>query len=163
MINRVRRQRGYTLVETIVAVTVGAIVMAAIFPIFLLLYRVETTWGDATQARASGLLAEDSLVRDLRAYQIETLSPLVLRAPGDPFFSVSYSVDGSGRLIRKVIGNETSSAIVAHGINAITVSCSGDPATLRLIISTAGLSGTSVQLKPDLVVTPRNAQECPPQ
>lgn len=162
MTSRLSRQGGFTLVESIVVIAVGAIVMAAIFPVFLLLYRIETAWGANTQARASGLLAEDSLVRDLRAYHVETLKPLVLRAAGDPNFSVTYSVD-AGRLIREVNGTSTSRSVVAHGIRAVSVSCSGNPATLRLAITSAGLSGTDVPLTPDLLVTPRNQQGCPSQ
>lgn len=163
MIARRKRQAGFTLVETIVTVAVGALVMAAIFPVFLLLYRVETAWGASSQARASGLLAEDSLIRDLRAYQVARLEPLVLRAPGDPNFSVTYSVDSAGRLVREVSGTGASHAVVAHGISAISASCSGTPATIRLAIATEGLSGGGVLLAPDLIVTPRNLQGCPPQ
>lgn len=159
-----RRQGGYTLVETIVAITVGAIVMAAIFPVFLLLYRVETTWGEATQARATGLLAEESLARDIRAYRVDQLDPLTLRTVGEQPLYIDYALDDAGRLIRTVRENgiAISSVIVAHGIEKITATCSGDSAaTIRLAIWTTGIGGPSVRLRPNLVVTPRNPQGCP--
>jgi prepilin-type N-terminal cleavage/methylation domain-containing protein len=158
------RQGGYTLVETIVAVAVGAIVMAAIFPAFLLLYRVETAWGGATQARATGLIAEESLVRDLRAYHVDSTSPdLSLSSPGERNYSIDYAVDDSDRLIRtvRVDGVAVSSSIVAHGIHQVVASCSGDPATIRLVIWTTGIGGPEVRLRPNLLVTPRNPQACP--
>jgi prepilin-type N-terminal cleavage/methylation domain-containing protein len=156
-----RRQGGYTLVETIVATAVGAIVLAAIFPIFLLLYRVETTWGDATQARASGLLAEDSLLRDLRAYHLKTAGydTLVLTSladPGQQTYSVSYSVE-SGRFIRTVSGSPAT--VVAHGIKEFTAfPCSLGVVRVRIV--TLGLAGAAVSLNPELSVAPRN-RGCP--
>src|SRR2546428_5198853 len=162
MIRTLRFQGGYTLVETVVGVTVGAIVMAAIFPVFLLLYRVETTWGDAKQARASGLLAEDTLLRDLRAYEVVSLSPLVLTTPGDHSYSIDYLVDESGRLIRRVDKDDASRTVVAHGIKDISAYCFGNPAKVSLVITTLGIAGRGVSLEPDLVVTPRNPQVCPP-
>ena len=161
MTRRVRRQAGYTLVETIIAVTVSAIVMAAIFPLFLLLYRVETTWGDANQARASGLLAEDSLLRDLRAHHVQTAGKdtLVLTLLADPdqqTYSVSYSMN-SDRLVRTVSGSPPT--LVAHGIKEFTAY----PCSLGLIrvhIVTLATAGPAVSLAPELSVAPRN-QGCP--
>jgi prepilin-type N-terminal cleavage/methylation domain-containing protein len=158
---RIRRQAGYTLVETIIAVTVSAIVMAAIFPLFLLLYRVETTWGDANQARASGLLAEDSLLRDLRAYHLQEAgsNKLVLTSVADPdqqTYSVTYSMD-SDRLVRTVSGSPPT--VVAHGIKEFTAyQCSLGVVRVRIV--TLGTAGAPVPLEPALSVAPRN-QGCP--
>jgi prepilin-type N-terminal cleavage/methylation domain-containing protein len=170
-----RRQAGYTLVETIVAITVGAIVMAAVFPVFLLLYRVETTWADATQARASGLIADDSLLRDVRAYQVEKSEPslLLLHALGTgPTYSVTYSVrhwvDSSGlsrtalmRTVRDKDGNVLSERAVAHGIRTFTTGCFGSTLSVSLVVD--GSDGTKVPVNPDLLVTPRNPNGCPIQ
>jgi prepilin-type N-terminal cleavage/methylation domain-containing protein len=158
--NRARRQGGYTLVETIVAVTIGAIVMAAIFPVFFLLYRVEVTWGDSTQARASGLLAEESLLRDLRVYHVQTAAynSLVLTSAAGPnqTYSVTYLVD-SGRLMRAVSGSPPT--VVAHGIKEFTAyPCS--LGVVRVAIVTLGTTGTAVSLEPRLSIAPRN-QGCP--
>jgi prepilin-type N-terminal cleavage/methylation domain-containing protein len=153
---RARRQGGYTLVEAIVAITIGAIVMAAIFPVFFLLYRVEVTWGDATQAHASGLLAEESLLRDLRVYHVQTanLNSLVLTTPADATqtYTVTYSVD-SGRLMRTVSGSPAT--VVAHGIKEFTAyPCS--LGVVRVAIVTLGTTGTAVSLEPRLSIAPRN-------
>ncbi len=161
MTRRTRYQRGYTLVETIVAVTVGAIVMAAIFPIFLLLFRVETTWEGTTQARASGLLAEDSLLRDLRTYRVQSTgsNTLVLTALPDPdqqTYSVRYSVD-SGRLMRTVSGSPA--IVVAHGIKEFTAyPC--NLGVIRVVIVTLSTAGAAAPLQPELSVAPRN-EMCP--
>jgi prepilin-type N-terminal cleavage/methylation domain-containing protein len=155
--SRSRRQGGYTLVETIVAITIGAIVMAAIFPVFFLLYRVEVSWGDSTQARATGLLAEESLLRDLRAYHVQTtgydtLVLIPLADTGQQIYSVTYSVD-SGRLMRTVSGSPAT--IVAHGIKEFTAyPCS--LGVVRVAIVTLGTTGTAVSLEPRLSIAPRN-------
>ena len=159
MTSRARRQGGYTLVEAIVAITIGAIVMAAIFPVFFLLYRVEVTWGDSTQAHASGLLAEESLLRDLRVYQVQTAdhNSLVLTSPAGPnqTYSVTYSVD-SGRLMRTASGSPPT--VVAHGIKEFTAyPCS--LGLVRVAIVTLGTTGTAVSLEPRLSIAPR--QGCP--
>jgi prepilin-type N-terminal cleavage/methylation domain-containing protein len=168
-----RRQAGYTLVETIVAMTVGAIVIAAVFPVFLLLYRVETTWANASQARASGLIAEDSLLRDVRVYEVERSEPtlLLLRALGTgPTYSVTYSVkrwiDSSGQLrtallrtVRDKDGNVLSQRAVAHGIRTFTTGCFGSTLSVSLVVD--GSDGTPVPVSPDLLVTPRNLKGCP--
>jgi prepilin-type N-terminal cleavage/methylation domain-containing protein len=179
MRRHVKRQGGYTLVETIVATAVGAIVMAAIFPIFLLLYRVETTWENATQARASGLLAEESLLRDLRAYHIDQVAPLVRPdridslvlsglTTGIQTYRIEYYIDKStspGRtssLIRLVTkdGNVVSKGTVAHGIEQLTATCAADRRSIQLVIKTTGTGGPPVPLDPVLLVTPRNEQAC---
>jgi prepilin-type N-terminal cleavage/methylation domain-containing protein len=166
MTYKLRRKGGYTLVEMIVAVTVGAIVMAAIFPSFLLLYRVETTWGSATHARASGLIAEDFLLRDARAYQLDPdrtgPNVLVLRAPGTGGeYSVTYSVNDSKlwRTVKDADEKVLSQSVVAHGIEALTASCLGNALSVSLVVD--GGAGSQIQLNPELLVTPRNPSGCP--
>jgi hypothetical protein len=184
--NRTRCQGGYTLVEAIVAITVSAIVLAAIFPIFLLLYRVETTWGNATQARASGLIAEDSLLRDLRAYYVSSkLDPAIALSEDHPLILTSLATDGPtyqikyyvtkwmcspaaspqcvSALIRSVTRQDitVSKVTVAHGISRVTAKCLADGAEIQLQISTVGTAGKDVNLDPALVITTRNRQGCP--
>jgi len=159
VIRRSRRQGGYTLVETIIAITVGAIVMAAIFPSFLLLYRVETTWGDANHVHASGLLAEESILRDLRAYQVQKtgFDTLVLASLADPdrqTYSVTYSIpQKSTQLMRTVSGSP--GTVVAHYIQEFTsYPCS--LGVVRVHIVTLSAAGAPVPLEPALSVAPRN-------
>jgi hypothetical protein len=150
------------LVETIVAVAVSAIVLAAIFPIFLLLYRVETSGGNARQARVSGLLAEESLVRDIRAYQVKDYgSRFVLCSldkPGGPSYLVSYSIQ-SGQLMRTVSG--AAPTMVARGIQNFTAKPSSDGKSVQVAIWTIGIGDTKVPIELDSVVAPRNPLRCP--
>jgi prepilin-type N-terminal cleavage/methylation domain-containing protein len=164
----VRRQGGYTLVEALVAMTVGAIVMAAIFPIFLLLYRVETTWGGATQARVTGLIAEDYLVRDARVYRV-VLDPdrtgsniLTLHALGTAPYSVTYLPRDSNllRIVTSFDGTVLSQTVVAHGVEGFDAHCSGN--VLFVGFTVDRVAGTSIALSPELRVTLRNPDGCLP-
>jgi hypothetical protein len=163
----VRRQGGYTLVEAIVAITVGAIVMAAIFPIFLLLYRVETTWGGATQARVTALIAEDYVVRDARMYRVDPdktgSNLLTLDALGaGPTYSVTY-LPRDAKLLRTVTdsdGKVLSQTVVAHGVQSFDAHCSGN--VLIVSFTVDRVAGTAILLSPELRVTLRNPDGCLP-
>src|SRR3979411_2034072 len=108
-----RGQRGLSAVEVIIPMPLTGIVIGAIFSVYLLLYRVQTTWQDKSQARATGLVAEQSLQRDLERYRV-TLTrtdQLVLGAAstaGDSSappssFSVEYKRDSANRVKRNVM------------------------------------------------------------
>lgn len=173
-------QRGFTAVEVIVAVAVGGLVMAAIFPVFLLLNRVETTWRENEQARAVGLVAEQSLSRDLREYDViqpgnydvdkpdcAGCQQLVLQAgpksgPGETTFCVNYFLEkdpGSGDLPRLVrtVGpksdpSQRARSIVAHGVRSFATTETGGQIEVEMTLTGSG--GRRVTLDPPLRVTP---------
>jgi type II secretory pathway component PulJ len=58
------------MVEMIVTVALVAVVVAAIFPVFVVLYRLFDTWEGQAQARVTGLSAELAIARDVRAYGV---------------------------------------------------------------------------------------------
>src|SRR4030088_46188 len=70
-----QEQSGLSAVEMIITMALTGIVLGAIFSVYLLLYRVQTTWQDKSQARATGLVAEQSLQRDLQRYTLVSSSP----------------------------------------------------------------------------------------
>ena len=172
-INRRRGQTGYALIDMIITIAVSAIVMGAIFPIFLVLYRTETIFTQDTQARALGLAGEDSLLRDVRAYDLVSIgnNSLVLRSVGSPDasnFTVNYSIDSTDSttptLVRSVLddkGNTVKQGVVAHGIQSFTVSCSGTTPLLRVSLSVLTQGADTLHLQPDLMLSPRNQQGCP--
>jgi prepilin-type N-terminal cleavage/methylation domain-containing protein len=174
-----RRQRGYTLVEMIVAVAVTSLVIGAVFPMFLLLDRINSAWTSGAQARAVGLTAEVALVEDVRADHVVQAGPntLVLQTvplPGDPAdtpwtasFCVTYSiqpgVDPSlPRLVRTVTrprGVTIASTTVAHGVISFTT-WSPSANSLAVALTLAGVGGTSVVGAPsDLITTRTNSSE----
>jgi prepilin-type N-terminal cleavage/methylation domain-containing protein len=164
------RQRGYTLVDLLVTLAVGGIVLGAAFPLFLLLYRSETSFSRAAQARAGGLLAEESLLRDIRTFQVtgtgnNTLVLTGLAASGGSTYSVQYSVaSGENALIRTVTdqsGTEIQRRIVAHDIQGFATSCSGTPAVVQVSLTVMDSQGLAIPVQPDLSFSPRNGQGCP--
>jgi type II secretory pathway pseudopilin PulG len=168
-----RGQSGYALIDMIITIAVSAIVMGAIFPIFLVLYRTETIFTEDTQARAMGLAGEDSLLRDVRAYDLVSIgnNSLVLRGVGskdESNFTVNYSIDSTSTsaptLVRTVLdqnGNTIKRAFVAHGIQSFTVSCSGSTPLLHVALWVETQEADSLRLQPDLMLSPRNPQGCP--
>jgi hypothetical protein len=162
--DRLRRlhqdQRGLSTVEMIITMALTGIILGAIFSVYLLLYRVQTTWQDKSQARATGLVAEQSLQRDLERYRVTSTGrdQLVLGAAsiaGDSSqppskFSVEYKRDSAKRVKRNVMrgGTLVSSTVIAHGIRAFEAWCgnAGPPSGLWV--------------DPPLKVTTRNDPTC---
>jgi prepilin-type N-terminal cleavage/methylation domain-containing protein len=164
------RQRGYTLIDLLVTLAVGGIVMGAVFPLFLLLYRSETSFSHASQARAGGLLAEESLLSDIRSFEVagtgnNTLVLTGLAAAGGSTYTVQYSVHPSeNALVRTVTdqsGAEIEQRIVAHDIQGFATSCSGTPAVVQVSLTVMDSQGGAIPVQPGLSFTPRNAQGCP--
>ncbi len=73
-----RGEAGFTTVEMIITIVVGGLVMAAVFPIFLLVSRVERTFSASAQARAVGIIAEQTIGQDLRTYAVVRTGPQTL-------------------------------------------------------------------------------------
>jgi len=164
-----REQGGFTVVEMIVTVAVGGLVMAVVFPIFLLLNRVESTWRTNAQARAIGLIAEESFARDLQSHFLVNAGKnvMVLQVAGNPgaTLCVSYSINADAdppRLVRSVSYPKATAPIsrstVAHGVVAFEATPLAENAIqVTLQLRPAGDAGESVAVTPDpaLVITPR--------
>jgi type II secretory pathway pseudopilin PulG len=156
-----RGQRGLSAVEMIITMALTGIILGAIFSVYLLLYRVQTTWQDKSQARATGLVAEQSLQRDLERYRLtsKVKDRIVLNAASsdDPSgFSVEWVRDSTtSRLSRTVkqSGNVVSSIVVAHGIQELESWCSNESPV-------AQGPGTGVWVDPALFVKLRNGSSC---
>ncbi len=178
-----REEGGFTLVEMIVTIAVGGLVVGAIFPIFLLLSRVESAWSSNSQARTIGLIAEQALARDLRTYlvvqeancSVGACQPLVLRGVGNAAklgstFCVTYSIKPDDtdsnlpRLVRDTRDSDstvaTSRSTVAHGIWSLKSSPGPKSSvSLSLELTAVGHAGVTVHIpaEPVLMITPRIA------
>ena len=163
-------QSGLTVVEMIITMTLTGIVMGAIFSVYLLLYRVQTTFEDKSQARAVGLVAAQRLQEDLQRYKVTQVSTdlktsdLVLAAAttsGDPTFSITYKVDTQSRLTRQATG-DSNPTVVAHGISKVSASCDGTNPTPEVQVQMwVDVSGKAVAVSPGPRVTLRNQSTCP--
>jgi Tfp pilus assembly protein PilW len=165
-----RGQSGLSAVEMIITMALTGVVMGAIFSVYLLLYRVQTTFEDKSQARALGLVAEQRLQEDLQRYTVTQVSTdlktkdLVLSAAtagGSPTFSVTYKVDPQNRLTRQATGDPTAT-VIAHGINKVSASCDGTNRTPEVTVQMwVDVSGQAVVVSPGPRVTLRNQSTCP--
>ncbi len=163
-----QRQSGFTLVEVIITLAVGALVIATLAPIFLLVNRVSTIWTNHAQARAVGILAEESLTRDLRQYGVlrdadcaadSCPSRLVLHPGTDPDFRVEYVIETGAsdlpQLVRTVRQGGTGvSTIVAHGVTRLAT-CHTSQGLVRIDMTLTGFGGQPVDMRPRIFVTPR--------
>jgi prepilin-type N-terminal cleavage/methylation domain-containing protein len=164
---RLSSQDGYTALEMIVTMALTAIVSGAIFSSFLVLERVQAAWEQREQARAVGVLAEQPLLRDVQAYRVSTTGNVLVldgvstqSAP----FKVTYSVQtSSGRMVlnrsvKQANGTYLSNGIVAHGVQSLNTSCSGNTLTVGMQLDAISTRGNPqpVQVSPVLKLTPRN-------
>jgi hypothetical protein len=158
------------IVDLLVSIAVTAIVMTAVFPLFLLLYRTEIDFGHETQAGAAGLVAEETLLKDVRTFEVSgtgdnTLALSSLSSIGASSYNVEYSVDsGTNALVRTVTdqyGAQLKRAAVAHYVQRFVSMCDGDPAVVHVSLWVTGSQGQTVELKPALSFSPRNPQACP--
>lgn len=166
-------QDGYTVVEMIITMALTTIVSGAIFSSFLLLDRIQTAWEQRDQARAVGVLAEQSLLRDVQTYKVSLAAPnsLVLEGvsipPSTPF-KVSYyvqSLPGGGSVLKRSVSNPPSFATtVAHGVQSIDAVCNKTTNILTVTMILDAISTRSKQehvvVNPVLTLTPRNGK-CP--
>jgi prepilin-type N-terminal cleavage/methylation domain-containing protein len=175
---RLRLQRGFTAVEMIVAVAVGSMVMVSIFPMFLLLYRVQGAWLNTAQARAIGLTAETAVERDLRDYLVVGCAAgclhqdpgLVLQGVPMPSqqtspraaLCVSYAIRPTNdptlpALVRSTYrpgqaGSPISRRTVGHGVTSLRASQSGAAVTVAMTMTAIG---DTAPISINFVVSPR--------
>ena len=166
-----QRQSGFTVVEVIVTLAIGSLVIATLVPIFLLVNRVSTIWTNHAQARAVGIIAEESLTRDLRQYGVvqdadcavgSCTSRLVLHPGTDPDFRVEYVIETGPsdlpQLVRSVSQRgrptPTVSTIVAHGVTRLAT-CHTSQGLIRVDMTLTGFGGHPVDMRPRIFVTPR--------
>ena|GEM_PF-2393457 len=171
---RLAAQNGYTVIEMIITMALTAIVSGAIFSSFLVLDRIQTAWEQRDQARAVGVLAEQSLVRDVQAYEVHTLgTTLVLQGVstglGSTPIKVTYfiepSPDGESLLKRSVEQSPNPPSIattVAHGVRSIDATCNGNVLSIAMRVDAISIRSKAqqVDVSPVLAVTPRNGR-CP--
>ena len=124
---RATRQRGYTIVEALIGITVLSIVTLVMASTFLVGVRAISNEARIIAADNATSDASLSLVRDLNSAvtvpvgTINAATPMTLTY-GSPAVTVVYSVDASGNLIRTVNG---SAQVAARGITSVTVALIG--------------------------------------
>ncbi len=143
-----QHQRGFTLVETMVGISIFAIVSLVMISTFLVGYRTISAEARVISADTATSKASLSLVRDLNsanalpAGTISSTSTVTLTY-GSPAVTVVYSVDATGNLIRTVNG---SAQLAARGITSVVISVSGCYATATIQPSATGASASTLNV-----------------
>lgn len=172
--SRLAAQDGYTAVEMVITMALTAIMSGAIVSSFLVLDRIQTAWEQRDQARAVGVLAEQSLLRDVQAYQVWTVgSTLVLQGvstdPQSAPLKVTYFIQpspGGGSLLKRSVQKSPNppsiATTVAHGVRSIDAKCNGNTLTVGMKLDAISIRSKpqQVEVTPVLTLTPRNGT-CP--
>lgn len=173
--SRLSAQGGYTVVEMIVTMALTTIVSAAIFSSFLVLDRIQSAWEERDQARAVGVVAEQSLIRDVHAYKVSTVGPNTLVLEGvstdkSAPLKVAYFVQtspGGGSLLKRTVQQSPNppsfATTVSHGVQSIDTTCNGGILTVTMTLDAFSIRSKpqKVIVSPALTLTPRNGI-CPP-
>jgi type II secretory pathway pseudopilin PulG len=106
MMSRLRNQDGFTLMETLTAVTVGFVVLAAILGLLESTVRINTGVLSKTDAMQRGRLAMDNLTQQLRSQVcLDFNNPAILKAStaDSVTFYADYSWDGKTAPVKRTI------------------------------------------------------------
>jgi len=145
---RTSRQRGYTIVEALIGISILSIVTLVMAGTFLVGIRAISNESRVIAADNATSDASLSLVRDLdsaaavTAGTINAATPMTLTY-GSPAITVVYSVDASGNLIRTVNGT---AQVAARGITSVTIAVAGCYATVTIQPSAVGATASTVNV-----------------
>jgi type II secretory pathway pseudopilin PulG len=145
---RATRQRGYTIVEALIGITILSIVTLVMASTFLVGVRAISNEARIIAGDNATSDASLSLVRDLNsavtvtAGTINAATPMTLTYGSAPT-TVVYSVDGSRNLIRTVNGT---AQVAARGITSVTIAITGCYATVTIQPSAVGAAASTLNV-----------------
>jgi prepilin-type N-terminal cleavage/methylation domain-containing protein len=142
------RQRGFTLIESMVSMAIFAIVAIVMVSTFLVGYRTITAEARIIAADTAVSESSLSLVRDLNsadtlpAGTINAASTVTLTYDAGAY-TVVYSVDANKNLIRTVNG---SAQVAARGLTSVTITLAGCYATVTIQPSATGATSSTLNV-----------------
>jgi type II secretory pathway pseudopilin PulG len=145
---RTTRQRGYTIVEALIGITILSIVTLVMAGTFLIGIRAISNESRVIAADNATSDASLSLVRDLSsaaavaAGTINAATPMTLTY-GSPAITVVYSVDANLNLIRTLNGT---AQVAARGISSVTIAVAGCYATVTIQPSAVGATASTLNV-----------------
>lgn len=141
------RQRGFTLVETMIGLAILSIVTVAMAGTFLVASRAVSNEARTIAADEAVSAASLWLTRDLNSATALPALPVTVSIAntltltyGSPPLTVIYSVNNNSDLVRTVNGVATTAA---RGITSITVTAAGCYATLTIQPSATGATAAT--------------------
>ena len=145
---RITSQRGYTIVEALIGITILSIVTLVMAGTFLVGVRAISNEARVIAADNATSDASLSLLRDLSsavavtAGTINAATPMTLTY-GSPAITVVYSVDANRNLIRTVNGT---AQVAARGITSVSIAVAGCYATVTIQPSAVGASALTLNV-----------------
>lgn len=117
-----RAGSGMTLIELLIAVTVGAIVLAALNSVVSLGLRAETTGRKANELVFGARFALERIVATARAMPPKLLAAPAAGTTGDWFSPVMFCLNGAGQLIETTTADSgcTGTASIAANVTAFS-------------------------------------------
>lgn len=151
MTGRLRRQRGFTLLETVIGLAIVTAITLALAGTFLvagtsLSNEARTIAADTAISHSSFTLTRD--LASASSIPIGTISAsppstLNLNYGSPPGTSVVYSINGNSDLVRTANG---SAQVAARGISSIVVTAAGCYLTATIQPSTAGTAAVTLNV-----------------
>jgi type II secretory pathway pseudopilin PulG len=148
---RMTRQRGYTVVEALIGITILSIVTLVMASTFLVGVRAISNEARIIAADNASSDASLSLVRDLNSAAtvpvgtINASTPMTLTY-GSPAITVVYSVDANSNLIRTVNGV---AQVAARGLTSVTIALTGVSTcdlTVSILPSAVGATASTLNV-----------------
>jgi len=143
----VRTQRGFTLVEMMVALALLSIITVAMAGTFLVGYRAVSNEARVIAADEAVSGASVWLTRDLNSATALPAIPVTVNLAstltvtyGSPPITVVYSVNNNHDLVRTV---NLAATTAARGITSVTVTAAGCFATLTILPSATGATAST--------------------
>jgi prepilin-type N-terminal cleavage/methylation domain-containing protein len=149
MIGRRRRQRGFTLVEAIIAIAISSLIMVALGGSFAVGYRIISTEASTIYADTAVSQSTVNLLRDLASATTVAPVPGTLTAGagtvtvtyGSPAVTAIYTIDATGTLLRASGGRTTAAA---RGLRSLVFS-QGAAACLLVVSISPSAAGAPTQ------------------
>jgi len=143
----VRTQRGFTLVEMMVALALLSIITVAMAGTFLVGYRAVSNEARVIAADEAVSGASVWLTRDLNSATALPAIPVTVNLAstltvtyGSPPITVVYSVNNNHDLVRTV---NLAATTAARGITSVTVTAAGCYATVTILPSATGATAST--------------------
>jgi type II secretory pathway pseudopilin PulG len=142
------RQRGYTIVEALIGISILSIVTLVMAGTFLVGIRAISNESRVIAADNATSDASLLLVRDLSSAAAVTAGTINAGTPmtltyGSPAITVVYSIDANGNLIRTVNGT---AQVAARGITSVTIAVAGCYATVTIQPSAVGATASTLNV-----------------
>jgi type II secretory pathway pseudopilin PulG len=141
-------QRGFTVIEAMIGITVFTIISLAMAGTFAIGYRAVNNEARVIAADTAVSEASMWLTRDLNSETTMVAGTIQAGFPmnidyGLPPVPVVYSVDGNRNLIRTVAG---SAQVAARGISSVTISWAGCYGTASILPSATGATAVTLNV-----------------